>query len=175
MSEVHRYSVVTMLSAAGNKINYAPHGPDVVMASDYDDALAREAALTAVKIGIDDREAGISQEAYQIFLERDGVRLRQIEDERANFKTLNREAVALREELATLRESYESMRDRKNSIVDLQQRLTIAEQRNAELVELLREVLPSLNLAANAFKSVKLIRNKVRAALKPTESGAIHE
>ena len=39
----------------------------------------------------------------------------------------------LHNELSELRESYESMRDRKNSIVDLQQRLTVAEQRNASI------------------------------------------
>ena len=36
MSEVHRYRVVTMLSAAGATIGYDPHGPDVVMAADFD-------------------------------------------------------------------------------------------------------------------------------------------
>ena len=38
MSEVHRYQVVTMLSAAGATIGYDPHGPDVVMASAFDEA-----------------------------------------------------------------------------------------------------------------------------------------
>ena len=38
MSEVHRYQVVTMLSMAGATIGYDPHGPDVVMASDFDNA-----------------------------------------------------------------------------------------------------------------------------------------
>ncbi|MFK0939845.1 hypothetical protein ACIUXF_07590 [Pseudomonas aeruginosa] len=28
MSEVHRFSVVKMLSKAGNKISYDPHGPE---------------------------------------------------------------------------------------------------------------------------------------------------
>ncbi|MEW3773990.1 hypothetical protein [Pseudomonas aeruginosa] len=42
MSEVHRFSVVKMLSEAGNKISYDPHGPEIVMAKDYD-ALAVEA------------------------------------------------------------------------------------------------------------------------------------
>ncbi|HCH0556278.1 TPA: hypothetical protein NKO30_006407 [Pseudomonas aeruginosa] len=41
MSEVHRYSVVKMLSEAGNKISYDPHGPEVVMAKDYDDLAAK--------------------------------------------------------------------------------------------------------------------------------------
>ncbi len=44
MSEVHRYSVVKMLSEAGNKISYDPHGPEVVMAKDYD-ALAAKLAM----------------------------------------------------------------------------------------------------------------------------------
>ena len=38
MPEVHRYQVVTMLSMAGATIGYDPHGPDVVMASDFDNA-----------------------------------------------------------------------------------------------------------------------------------------
>ncbi|KQJ58211.1 hypothetical protein AN280_02830 [Pseudomonas aeruginosa] len=45
MSEVHRYSVVKMLSAAGNKISYDPHGPEVVMAKDYDALAAESQAL----------------------------------------------------------------------------------------------------------------------------------
>jgi len=36
MSEVHRYSVVKMLSAEGNAISYSPHGPEVVMAGAFD-------------------------------------------------------------------------------------------------------------------------------------------
>lgn len=45
MSEVHRYSVVKMLSEAGNKISYDPHGPEVVMAKDYDALVAEAQAL----------------------------------------------------------------------------------------------------------------------------------
>lgn len=37
MSEVHRYKVVKMLSEAGGAISYAPHGPDVVLASAFDE------------------------------------------------------------------------------------------------------------------------------------------
>ncbi len=44
MSEVHRFSVVKMLSKAGNKISYDPHGPEIVMAKDYD-ALAAKLAM----------------------------------------------------------------------------------------------------------------------------------
>lgn len=44
MSEVHRFSVVKMLSEAGNKISYDPHGPEIVMAKDYD-ALAAKLAM----------------------------------------------------------------------------------------------------------------------------------
>ncbi|GAB5336318.1 hypothetical protein [Pseudomonas fluorescens] len=37
MTEVHRYQVVTMLSEAGATIGYDPHGPEVVMASAFDE------------------------------------------------------------------------------------------------------------------------------------------
>lgn len=45
MSEVHRYKVVKMLSQVGNRISYDPHGPEVVMASAYDQLKAENAAL----------------------------------------------------------------------------------------------------------------------------------
>lgn len=45
MSEVHRYQVVTMLSEEGNRIGYDPHGPEVVMASAYDELKAENEAL----------------------------------------------------------------------------------------------------------------------------------
>ena len=45
MSEVHRFSVVKMLSEAGNKISYDPHGPEIVMAKDYDALVAEAQAL----------------------------------------------------------------------------------------------------------------------------------
>lgn len=41
MSDVHRFSVVKMLSEAGNKISYDPHGPEIVMAKDYDALAAK--------------------------------------------------------------------------------------------------------------------------------------
>ncbi len=43
--EVHRFNVVKMLSEEGNKIDYKPHGPAVVLADAYDALLAeRDAA-----------------------------------------------------------------------------------------------------------------------------------
>ena len=47
MSEVHRYKVVKMLSEVGNRIGYSPHGPEVVLASDYDSLLAERDQLKA--------------------------------------------------------------------------------------------------------------------------------
>ena len=45
MSEVHRYTVVKMLSKNGGRISYDPHGPEVVMAQAYDDLRAENAGL----------------------------------------------------------------------------------------------------------------------------------
>lgn len=84
------------------------------------------------------------------------------------IENLTAQETALREELATLRESYESMRDRKNSIVDLQQRLTVAEQRAAEMEELLRKVIDSGALHL-AIPSGEEIEADICAALKPAE------
>ncbi|KAF4559154.1 hypothetical protein [Pseudomonas sp. CES] len=45
MTEIHRYKVVAMLSEEGNHIGYDPHGPEVVMASAYDQLKAENEAL----------------------------------------------------------------------------------------------------------------------------------
>ncbi len=45
MSEVHRYKVAKMLSQVGNRISYDPHGPEVVMASAYDQLKAENDTL----------------------------------------------------------------------------------------------------------------------------------
>ena len=46
MSEVHRYDVVVMLSEAGGRISYDPHGPEIVLAREFDRVTAeRDAAL----------------------------------------------------------------------------------------------------------------------------------
>ncbi|MBV4552299.1 septum formation initiator family protein [Pseudomonas sp. SWRI102] len=45
MSEVHRYTVVQMLSEEGGRISYEPHGPDIVMAWAYDELRAEIAGL----------------------------------------------------------------------------------------------------------------------------------
>ncbi|HFQ7428444.1 TPA: hypothetical protein ACHSVW_006100 [Pseudomonas aeruginosa] len=61
MSEVHRFSVVKMLSEAGNKISYDPHGPEIVMAKDYDalaaeaQALREEVAALRARVVVPDR------------------------------------------------------------------------------------------------------------------------
>lgn len=62
---------------------------------------------------------------------------------------------ALREELAALRESYEAMRDRKNSIVYLQQRLTSAEQREAEAREELLDLSRKLDVFYSRSHGIK--------------------
>lgn len=97
MSEVHRYKVVKMLSEVGNRINYDPHGPEVVMASAYDESLSQLAAL---------RE----------------------ELDKANGRHLAE--LMLRDRELEIAAEFHS---------DLQQRLADAEQRNAELIILLRE------------------------------------
>ena len=45
MNKVHRYKAVKMLSEAGNRITYSPHGPDVVMAEVYDQLKAEVQSL----------------------------------------------------------------------------------------------------------------------------------
>lgn len=48
MSEIHRYKAVKILTEVGNNISYTPHGPDVVMAADFDRVTAERDALQAL-------------------------------------------------------------------------------------------------------------------------------
>ena len=48
--EVHRFNVVKMLSEEGNKIDYKPHGPAVVLADAYDALLAERDAMKALLV-----------------------------------------------------------------------------------------------------------------------------
>lgn len=61
MSEVHRYKVVKMLSEDGNRISYDPHGPEVVLASAFEEAtrLFLDAAERAA--ASERREKGLQQ------------------------------------------------------------------------------------------------------------------
>lgn len=98
MSEVHRYSVVKMLSEAGNKISYDPHGPEVVMAKDYD-ALATKLAMAedAAAKGDAARQqcGGMEMEIEELRAEAKALR-----DERDSQQ---RVAIKAMEELAALR------------------------------------------------------------------------
>lgn len=42
MSEVYRYKAVQLISESGGRIGYDPHGPDVVMATAYDELLTHQ-------------------------------------------------------------------------------------------------------------------------------------
>ncbi|MBC3489875.1 hypothetical protein [Pseudomonas taiwanensis] len=48
MSEVHRYKAVQLISVGGGHIGYDPHGPDVVMAAEYDELRAKLAERDAL-------------------------------------------------------------------------------------------------------------------------------
>lgn len=70
MSEVHRYQVVTMMSDAGNTIGYDPHGPEVVMASEFDRVTAErdglQLSLNTADQTIDDLSAAISRRTHRV-------------------------------------------------------------------------------------------------------------
>ncbi|MGE8327245.1 hypothetical protein [Pseudomonas urmiensis] len=48
MTEVHRYKAVQLVSMGGSHIGYDPHGPEVVMASAYDELRAQLAKRDAL-------------------------------------------------------------------------------------------------------------------------------
>lgn len=73
MTKVHRYRAVQLISAGGVHIGYDPHGPDVVMASAYDELRAqlaeRDAAVecmtttaTSYKSELAERDALLRQQ-----------------------------------------------------------------------------------------------------------------
>lgn len=77
------------------------------------------------------------------------------------------ELAALREELAKTRESHESMRA---DLIATDERLTAAEQRNAECIALLRRSTSADGQDVKTWWNDRALI--LQAALKPTESGA---
>lgn len=74
MTEAHRYKAVTMISAAGATIGYDPHGPDVVMAAEFDRVTAERDALqqrlNAADQRIDELERGRGKPVMKLEAER---------------------------------------------------------------------------------------------------------
>ena len=66
MTEVHRYKAVTMISAAGATIGYDPHGPDVVMAAEFD-------RVTAERDALQQRLNAADQKIDELAQEREGL------------------------------------------------------------------------------------------------------
>lgn len=102
MSEVHRFSVVKMLSEAGNKISYDPHGPEIVMAKDYD-ALAAKLAMAedAAAKGDAARQqcGGMEMEIEELRAEAQTLR-----EEVAEYEALcNRQAELLSQSIVAIR------------------------------------------------------------------------
>jgi hypothetical protein len=85
-----------------------------------------------------------------------------------DYDAAQSELAALREELAQLRRWEQTIRE--NS--PLVQRLTAAEQRNAELVELLRDAACAVKDHAMTAWAVPLYIRINNALAQPTESGA---
>ncbi len=66
MNQVHRYKVVTMLSAAGATIGYDPHGPEIVLAADFDRVTAERDALQQRLTAADERADGLETEVARL-------------------------------------------------------------------------------------------------------------
>lgn len=67
MTEVHRYKAVKLLSFGGSKIEYTPHGPDVVRAEDFDQVTAERNALQLLlnnRDDLDDQLTSLEQRRY---------------------------------------------------------------------------------------------------------------
>ena len=88
MSEVHRYQVVTMLSAAGATIGYDPHGPDVVMAAEFDRVTAERDALQALLTAADGR-ADVLEGLLRDFYLSDSLSVRQMQRVHEVFNPAN--------------------------------------------------------------------------------------
>lgn len=75
MTEVHRYKVVKMLSDCGNRISYHPYGPEVVMASAYDQLKAENAGLRTGYQAYEEVNAVLKAEVEALRKEREGMAL----------------------------------------------------------------------------------------------------
>ena len=86
-----------------------------------------------------------------------------------NFYAAQSELAALREELGTMTAAAKAVRDEWR--VD-QERLTAAEQRNASLVELLRDIEATMDAQEDSVSLGYNVECRMAAVLRPIESGA---
>lgn len=164
MGDVKRYlidpQIIEYWSDKPGKFDYLR--TPVVLASDFDAALAREAALreelaTSNKVG-----TAIGETLGRVTAERDD---------------LHKRLTAADSELAEIKES---LAYRGSLLNRTQQRAEAAEQRNAEMLDILGTIncLGIVRLMDEGLqRRIKTIvhqlqREKIAAALKPTESGA---
>ncbi|MGY2255079.1 hypothetical protein [Pseudomonas reactans] len=66
MSEVHRYRAVKMQTEVGNNISYNPHGPEIVLAADFDRVIAERDALQQRLTAADQQIDELTQERERL-------------------------------------------------------------------------------------------------------------
>lgn len=173
MSEVHRYKVVSMLSMAGNRIKYDPHGPTVVMAEAYDAAQSELAALR-------EELAALSAPGPLCFC---GLKKTKNPHPEAGVPPGYLEVGTVYDCIPCLNKSRRAWSKKANR---LQSELTASEQRNAKLLQICRDIQPLITaeplgvLSGMADQSKRLdwydklrpVRERLDAALNPAESGA---
>jgi hypothetical protein len=163
MSEVHRYQVVRMLSEEGSVISYDPHGPWAVTADAHEAALAAlreenkkvqkryedmtdravefESAAESAELGLSlglQREAALREELADMQHWRDLA----LQFDNHRMTTLwHLKTLAVNPSYAPAVSEFLASPPLPAS--EVVQRLTAAEQRNAELVKVLRDIRKS--------------------------------
>lgn len=139
MGGVNRWKIRGMLPIPGGRPIYRP---EVVLSSDFDELKRKHLRSCQIAIG----KSQLAKERH------------------AQLISAQSELAALREEVAKQGDDYCK---RVDEVIDLQQRLTAAEQRNAELIKLLQHFANCADVRQVGTWSMNYV-----AALKPTESGA---
>lgn len=158
MSEVHRYQVVKMLSDAGNKIAYDPHGPWIVMARDFDRVTAeRDAALG--------READLVERKAEL---REGItkHWQVVCDQRSKIDALQQRLTAADEALDSTRAEL-AWQESDNA--ELRKREDVLEGLLLRTNELLYEIQGDPDSVPSS--AIDAMRGEVFTALKPAEGG----
>lgn len=106
------------------------------------------------------------------FLQEENERLK-IESFEVLYNAAIDERDALREKLTKIRVAAANVTVEGDM---LQQRLTACEQRNFELIEMLRYALPAVKYESHRGDAIganyQILEDRIEAAIKPTESGA---
>jgi hypothetical protein len=159
MSEVkpvHRYKAQTMFSFGGSKIEYFPHGPDVVLATEFDAQGLRADTAEALSVTnlLIDIVPGLDGMGYEVYA-------KSVAEVSLLISNLYLDAETAGEKLAAAEQRID--------------RLAVLLRRADDFIYIMTGSDPERHLNKNWEAAIEVLRGEIAAALNPKPEAGSHE